>query len=222
MKINEIYQHYQIMPNLQLHLLRVAGVAEQICESLNDGFQLTPEEKNNVIFASLLHDMGNIIKFDLTRFPQFCEPAGSAFWLDVQNKYLAKYGKDEHEAALQIARELKISSRIINLIDSVGFHQINDIVEKSDISPKICEYADARVSPFGIVSLDERLQDLKERYHKKYPSPEDVKRRKHFKELAHQLEDQVFAHSAIKPQDITDATVNTRLQNLQKFEIITI
>ena len=222
MQISSIYQHYQIMPNLQLHLLRVAGVAEQICESLQSPNLLTSEDQQNIVSASLLHDMGNIIKFDLTQFPQFSEPEGVKFWQNIQSECIAKYGNDEHEAALRIARELKVSQRVIYLIDSVGFHQIIDTVEKSDMAPKICEYADARVSPLGVVSLDERLQDLKERYQKKYPSLEDVERRKHFKELAHQLEDQVFARSTIKPENITDAIVNTRLENLQKFEIITL
>ena len=48
------------MPNLAMHQLRVAGVAMQICESLD-----TNIDTNSVVKACLLHDMGNIIKFNL-------------------------------------------------------------------------------------------------------------------------------------------------------------
>jgi len=33
MKIQQIYDKYQIMPNLQEHMLRVAGVASIICDN---------------------------------------------------------------------------------------------------------------------------------------------------------------------------------------------
>jgi hypothetical protein len=225
MQISAIYHHYQIMPNLQLHQLRVAGVAQQICEFYCHSHQLTPEDEQGIVSASLLHDMGNIIKFDLAHFPQFSNPEGLQFWQKVQNQYFAKYGRDEHAAAVQIVRELNVSPRIIDLVDVVGFAQIKKVVENGDLAAKICEYADDRVSPFGVVSLDERLQDLEKRYGQKYPSPAEKQKRQCFARLAHQLETQIFAcssiASAIVPTDITNAIINTRLENLQKFEIIT-
>ena len=77
--IQEIYTHYQIMPVLQQHMLRVAGVTDLICQLAGDKV-----DSHNVVIAALLHDSGNIIKFDLQRFPHFLEPEGLDYWLQAQ------------------------------------------------------------------------------------------------------------------------------------------
>ena len=52
MKIQDIYEQYNIMPSLQLHMLRVTSVGKIISESFQD------EVNANVILtACLLHDM---------------------------------------------------------------------------------------------------------------------------------------------------------------------
>ena len=48
MKISEIYEKYKIMPNLQEHMLRVAGVASIIC----DNFSKKIEKKRESDFKS--------------------------------------------------------------------------------------------------------------------------------------------------------------------------
>ena len=68
MTILEIYEKYKIMPQLQEHQLRVASVAKTICDHL-----LVPVHTDHVVSVCLLHDMGNILKFDLQKFPQFGE-----------------------------------------------------------------------------------------------------------------------------------------------------
>ena len=55
-KISEIYAEYKIMPNLQMHMYRVAAVASLIYDNFNE-----PLNKEEIITACLLHDMGNII-----------------------------------------------------------------------------------------------------------------------------------------------------------------
>ena len=57
MNIQEIYTKYKIMPSLQLHQYRVAGVAMYLCERVKMKI-----DTDNIIAACLLHDMGNIIK----------------------------------------------------------------------------------------------------------------------------------------------------------------
>ena len=71
MKISEIYQKYQIPPHLQLHMYRVSAVAWTICDNFDEEL-----DKIKIVAADLLHDMGNIIKFDLKLFPEFLEPEG--------------------------------------------------------------------------------------------------------------------------------------------------
>lgn len=215
MTIQEIYSQYQIMPNLQLHMYRVTGVAQQICEALTEAINV-----KEILSACLLHDMGNILKFDLEKFPEFLKPNNLEFWQNVQKGYRQKYGEDEHQASIKIAGELPVSLRVRELIDAVSFSQIQEVVESSDLAKKICEYADDRVTPFGVANLAKRLQDLEDRYSQKYPSLQDQQKRKRFATWAFKLEQQIFQRASIQPTDITDQSVNARLENLQKFEII--
>ena len=82
MKISEIYRKYRIPPQLQLHQLRVASIAKYICDNLK-----VPVDIEEVVSADLLHDMGNIIKFDLSLFPEYLEPEGLEYWQGVKNDF---------------------------------------------------------------------------------------------------------------------------------------
>lgn len=213
MTISEVYKKYQIMPNLRLHQFRVAGVAQLICEHL-----LSPINTHDVIAACLLHDMGNIIKFDLGRFPEALEPEGLEYWQGVQNDFFAKYGWDEHLATKKIAEELGVSARVYELIDAVGFAKTEENFASKDTERKICPYADMRVAPYGVVSLQERCDDLEKRYSTKYPSEPDKSRRNQFRQFAEKIEAQVFALTDFQPGDVTDAAVNDKIEALKSFQ----
>ena len=77
----EIYAEFKIMPNLQLHQLRVAAVGKLISEHFT-----VPVNVRDVVLACLFHDMGNILKFDLTQFPEFREPQGILYWEEVKKE----------------------------------------------------------------------------------------------------------------------------------------
>ena len=78
MTIWEAYEAYRIMPNLRLHQLRVAAVARELAQALHADVEL-------VTRAALLHDMGNIMKSDLTQFPpEFYGDEGLAYWEEVK------------------------------------------------------------------------------------------------------------------------------------------
>ena len=55
----EIYTAYKIMPNLQLHQLRVAAVGKLICDNFNPPAGGTVNERG-VILARLFSHMGKI------------------------------------------------------------------------------------------------------------------------------------------------------------------
>src|SRR3954452_25294278 len=97
-KVSEIYSEYKIMPALQQHQLRVAAVAAMICDSLPG------TDKETVVIACLFHDMGNIIKSDLSYFPEFVQPEGLEYWEKVKQEYIQKYGSDENAATKEIAK----------------------------------------------------------------------------------------------------------------------
>lgn len=211
--IIEIYKEYKIMPFLMKHQMRVASVAMQICESLDMKI-----EEENVVKACLLHDMGNIIKFNLNNFPEQNEPEGIEYWQKVKDEYIEKYGKNEHKATIQIGEELGVSQRILELINCVDSSTIEILAMDDDFNKKICMYADGRVTPHGVVSIEERSREAKERY-KDHPNTFDEENRLHFNKNLNLIENQIFSHSNIKPEDINDESVKKYLEKLQDFSI---
>ncbi len=163
MTIADVYAKYQIMPSLQLHMLRVAGVAEWIVERLGASHPIWPD-RENIVKTCLLHDLGNIAKFDLEYFPEFLQPEGLAYWQKVKAATVAKYGSNAHQATVKMVGELAVESRIVELIDAVSFDRAQTNYLGTDFAAKICAYADMRVAPEGVTSLEERLADGFKRY----------------------------------------------------------
>ncbi len=61
--IKQIYDFYPIPPNLQNHMLTVANVVFTISQNW-----IGPSiNKRDLILAALLHDVGNLAKFDLNK-----------------------------------------------------------------------------------------------------------------------------------------------------------
>lgn len=213
--ITQIYTDYKIMASLQLHMLRVAGVAAMICDHISNDL---PEklDKENVIKACLLHDMGNILKFNLDIFPEFLKPQGKEYWQEVKDEFERKYGTKVHQATLQIVDEIGGSERIRELIDAVSFVKQKENFESTDFGKKICAYADMRVIPTTVTSLDERMKDGKERY------PQFNSQASGFRYVFAYLkktEKQIFEQCDIQPEDISEETVEKYFDQLKLVEI---
>lgn len=158
--IQEIYSYFQIPPGLQRHMYIVTTVGKYICDS----WQGPPINKQAIITALLLHDLGNLIKFDLSENaiildPVLHEPA----WRGIQRKLIKKYGTSAHKATLKMAKEIITDSLVLELIDGMDATNLEKIFQKS-LEHQICEYADMRVIPDGISSLEKRLTDIHDRY----------------------------------------------------------
>lgn len=248
MTIQDAYVKYQIPPKLQMHQYRVAGVALGIAESIS----VAKVDTENIVRACLLHDMGNIIKFNMSLFPEFFEPEGIDFWRKVKRSFIKKYGPDEHVATMEIAREIfstelgmrneelemgnqnKDSSRedssskslishssflidqdrILDLIDAIGFSNAKRNFESDDFGWKIAAYADMRVEPYGVTSLQKRLEDGHKRFNLNKPG---VSREEFFWEMAgylEKIEDQIFEKSQLHPSDISEMMIQTKIKNL--------
>lgn len=222
MTIQTIYDRYQLMPNLQLHMRRVAGVVAVMSTHARDEVSrkavgILPA-KTEVLKACLLHDMGNIIKFDLHAFPNSLQPAGYEYWRSVQEDFMARYGFDETLATKRIMQELGVSARVFELASGVGFTQTAATVAGDDLGQKLCEYADTRVAPWGVVSLTERLDDLEKRYQKIFSGGAHAQKRQDFRELSHQLERDIFFHFDLNPAQITEAAVKTTFAELDQLQ----
>ncbi len=205
-KITEIYEQYKIMPNLVLHQLRVAAVVKQICESF-----VTPVEAEPVVIAGLLHDMGNIIKADLDQNLFTLSNEEIIFWKEEQKLCIGKYGNDTSNATATVAKEIGVTESVQKLIEHNDFKFICDIAQSSSVGKKILKYADLRVGPYGVISLDERFVDIKKRYGELL---QDDRR-----DCAEEIENQIFAHSKLKPEDITDESVRNIIEELKNYEL---
>jgi hypothetical protein len=219
MNILEAYKKFQIMPQLAEHQLCVAAVGEMICDNIS-----VVVNKVDVVTALLLHDMGNIIKFDLTLsdklFPGLFTQQDAEYWQSVQAEYKAKYGPDEHHASLEIARELGVGERVVELMDCIGFNTDAINVASLDIEKKICAYSDMRVWPQGITSLEHRLADLRARYEAKFHQVGgNEERRLSFENGMREAEKQIFSRCSILPGDIMDIVIAPRKGALKSFQI---
>lgn len=197
------------MPSLQVHMLRVAGVAQILVEHCP-----VPVDKDELITACLLHDMGNIAKFDLERFPEFLLPEGLTFWQQVKDEFVNKYGANPHHATIAITDELGVSQRVRELIDAIGFNQARHNYESSDFSRKIAAYSDMRVAPQGVTSLEDRLADALIRY----GSP-GKKNTFHYvmRAFLRKIESQLESESSIKMKQISESMVNPLFNQLRAW-----
>ena len=193
-------------------MFRVAGVAALICDNLTGHI-----DKDNVLLACLLHDTGNIIRFNLRILPDLLEPEGAAYWGKVQQEFKAKYGQDENQATYSIAREIGVNERVYELILSVGFRKSPENHETTDLAKKIMCYADQRVAPSGVTSLEKRLEEGRRRYLQS-GRKEEVDFESYASYLK-KMEEQIFATCKIKPSEINESTVSTEIEKLRKFEI---
>ncbi len=216
MTIIRVYEKYYILPALQEHQLRVAAIVQIILDNLDSSLLI---DKDEMIKAALLHDMGNIIKFDLNAFPEFLQPEGLSYWEKIQNKYFSDYGKDEKQATEMIAKELKVSERVLELINAIGFDNVKKHFEAKKLAEIICEYADCRVAPKGVVSLEERLRDLQDRYKDRHPTVEQQKQRDEFFAIEREAEKYIFERSSLTPQEITPQLVSDTIPGLREIPI---
>lgn len=217
MKISDIYEKYKIMPNLQEHMLRVAGVASLICDNFEKSIN-----KNSIISACLLHDMGGMSKVKLDLFPEQLKKEGVKYWEGIQTEFIEKYGHLEHEALYKIIEELGVNEEITSLIKGFGFANIPKIFKSNNIQIKICEYSDMRVSPQGVVKLKKRLREAMTRYLKKQKGIYNKEQFETNIPTMEEIEKQIFKHCKIKPTQITEKKVKPLVNNLKKFEIKTV
>jgi len=212
----EIYTAYKIMPNLQLHQLRVAAVAKLICENFTK-----PIDTNDVVCACLFHDMGNILKFELAMFPEFTAPEGVEYWEAVKAEYRAKYGNDEHAATQAIMKELGLPDSVKSLMQRIGFSQVDRVAASDSFERKIVQYGDLRVGPRGVLSLRERLDEGRKRYigtgHSIGGTGGD--RYRVLLSAALEVEKQIFASATIQPEDINDTAVAPLIEELWEYPV---
>lgn len=214
--VQDIYTAYRINSGLQLHQLRVAGVAQLIVRA-----QSIPVDEQAVVHACLFHDMGNILKSDPPLFPSLFEPEGVEYWLRVKQEVEMKYGTDEHVATEAIVQEFGLLEASVQLIRGIRFSHIDEISRTGSREQQIVQYADMRVAPYGVVSLRERVEEGAKRYAlRKGVGGEGIYNPFIYEEsrvALERIETMLFEH--IRPGDISNATVDPLVDALRTLHV---
>lgn len=209
MNILEIYQKYSIPENLQMHMLRVAASANLIIDNWN-GEDL---DKDAILRVLLLHDMGNILKIP------------EDFWDDegfrkTRKYYFEKYGTNEHEANMEIAKAEGLTEKELTILDGKRSRKNEETLKSNSYEIKICAYCDQRVAPDGVVGIKERLEDAKVRYKDKplsvWSNAEIANR---MIECALEIQAQIMNYCKITPEDINNETIKNYIETLKNYEI---
>ena len=199
MKISEIYKKYNIPPNLIDHMLTVTKVVLFITNHWKG------EKIDKIVMekSALVHDLGNIVKFNFKKYPEFLgsEMKNRSIWEEKQKEMVAKYGNDDHEATRLILNELKFDDKSIGVVSSKSFGNSVATLNSNNWNLKILLYSDLRVLPWGTGTLEDRFNDIKERMpqYNTRPDLEDLFRA--CREIERQIQNNV---------DVSLATIDTK------------
>jgi 5'-deoxynucleotidase YfbR-like HD superfamily hydrolase len=193
-KIAEIYKKFGIPPNLQEHMILVA----RICLFLSKVSKGLEIDTPLLIKAALLHDLGNVVKFDLDKYPKYLgkEQKNLFHWKEVQKKMIRKYGNDDHTVTISILKELNIEERVSNIISKKSFQNAAYIKNSDDWELKILLYSDLRAGPLGIMLLKDRLEEVMQRLDKYKEKPQ-------LADAAYQIEGQIEKYMSVPLDKLT-------------------
>lgn len=209
MNIIEIYKKYHLPENLQMHMLRVAACSNLILDNWNG----TMTNKEAIIRASLLHDMGNMAKIsdDEVKDEEFRK---------IRKEYIDKYDRNSHKINLIIAKEEGLNDYEIEIIDKKSSKRGEETLNSERYDVKILLYSDQRVAPYGVTSLKERLEEVKRRYKNISLSVwSNEEKANHLIECSLGIEKQIMKYCKLKPEDINDNSVKNYIEQLRKYEI---
>lgn len=199
-------------------MYRVAAVAATLFDALKEK-NPELEGKHELIVACLLHDMGNIIKFNFDLMP--APDGNNEYWKGVQKEFSERFGNDELRAAELIMAELGVLSAVAPILEHTSFPYGEELLRSGTLLQKIAGYADQRVGPTGVLSLVERLEYVHRRYSERgsvYGDTQDPKIQALNKAIQ-DIEKELFAGLSIDPEDINDRSIAICMKDLASFEI---
>lgn len=213
MKIKEVYDKFSIPPNLANHMLDVAS----ICAFIQEFWTGRDIEWNVILKAALLHDIGNIVRIDFDKYLAFGgeEEIDVIYWKDIQQKLIQKYGNDDHEATRVMLTELNVDKVIIQTILDKSFVNSIKIAHEDNWYTKILQYADLRVIPTGIVPMEDRISDVKNRM-TKYTSRPDFDG---LIEACREIEREIQKNISVTVDEIKKENMSVDRNKLLKMEL---
>lgn len=210
MTVEKIYKRLGIPPNLQRHMLLVTKIALFICKHWKGG-EINPQELKKLC---LLHDVGNIVKFQIKQYPQYLEEEQERadYWIGRQSQTIAKYGSDDNIATSKMLQELGINSELIQLIKDKEYGNTIAIKDGTNWTLKVMLYSDLRVAPTGLQSLENRLTEVMNRYEK-------YRKRHDLFEASKEIEKQLQERVDISLSGIDETNIEANNQELLETEV---
>jgi hypothetical protein len=107
-------------------------------------------------------------------------------------------------------------------MDDISFSKLDTTRDSGTFEQKISEYADLRVGPHGVLSLNDRIADIKIRYAATpgVETPDDGVRFDELVRAAQTIEQQIFEKSNIRPENIHDESIAPIVAELQDYPIV--
>lgn len=208
MKVNQAYKVYQTPKNLQEHMLRTAALAGIILDNWV-GAEL---DKDAIVKACTIHDIAKPMNFDLAKQAQFGVSESEIEELrQLQNHIKTTFGTEEHQATVGIAKEIGCSPNVVKCVDNLEWKYIPRLLEANDTSSLIPIYCDMRIGPKGILTLQVRLDELKNRAQGD-DYEDNVKN-------GNALEQLISKNVNFDLNTITDEQINSKFENLLNLEL---
>lgn len=196
-------------------MIRVAAVAKVICDNSN-----TKLDTRNIVVGCLVHDMGNLIKSKMDMMPELFGPEGVAYWSKVKEEMIEEYGNDVHVATIRMVTEMNLTKESLFYFSAIGGDDTGRVHSEGTLGEKIATYSDMRIGLHGVISLKERMDDIRHRYierNMKGFNSDDIDLRE---ERLIDMENDIFKNSSIQPEDITDETTRDIQKALWNWEIV--
>lgn len=195
----------------------VAAVGAHIADHWDNPNEL---DRARIIKSLLLHDTGNIIKFDFSR-PDIlgeAERKDLEKWKRIQAEFTQQYG-NEDVATHALARLSGADEKVLEILDAVGSAKLQKALETKDWNKKIACYSDFRIGPFGVLTANERFDDIVARYRGRGHAMSDVEETERKRRRCLQLENELQAHVSIDLQQLDKQKIEVTAQGLTSISL---
>jgi len=182
-------------------MLRVAALARIIL----DHWSGQKIDDQSVVACAMYHDIAKPVNFDIEKQRQYVST--EAEFNEVKRSItdmIEKYGTEEHVAAIKIFTEIGSSEESIRLINNLEWIYLPRLLNENDIPSLLVNYCDMRIGPKGILPIDMRFSDLKERA--PFEGIDEIAK------LAPKLERLIQSHTSIDLTTITDDQINNQIE----------
>ncbi len=219
--LTEIYQLYNVPPNLAEHMLLVAALGKYVVESW-----IEPSiDKEIVINTLLLHDIGNLVKFDLdtdwseqmmtkSKYLSNQENHTLQYWQKKQQEMISQYGPNADQANETIIKKIINDPKVSQLLENHSFTTLGDCLQSDDWEKKLVFYCDLRVEPQGLTSVEERIEDLRDRYRHRDSNWNDENLFRQWMNSSLELERQLDQHTSLDLRKVRQSDFDQLVRSL--------